>query len=155
VPSIDVNEVILGGDIAGEAFQVIRRRQTMVDGMAVEVETLLTGMVGAIAPTGDNSLVRAEGFTEQNETLQVVTNFMLRGPSRTADDAEWMADLVVWQGSRYIVRTVNNFSQYGRGFIQAECLSFDYVDLPPSKLQNGLGQLIFTQANNAAYLGVI
>lgn len=156
MPTIDVNEVILGGDIAGEPFVVIRRQEIVGDdGFAQQIESRLTGMVGAIAPVGDNSLVRQDAYTSQNETLQVVTTFMLRGATQNGILQSWQPDLVLWQNSYYLVQVVNNYSQYGRGFIHAECMSFNYNGPPPSQRIMPGGQLDFQQPLNSGIIGAL
>jgi len=38
----------------------------------------------------------------------------------------------VWNGDNYEVRSLSDFSNYGAGFTQADCVSVDLLDLPPT-----------------------
>lgn len=140
MPGIDIDDVILDPELAGTRFIVIRRQVVVnVHGRTDIVKTRMTA-VGAITPTSDNSLVREAAFQAQAKTLMIVTTFPLRGPSKdraaNSQEVQFMPDVVIWRSDSYEPVVINDFSQYGRGFIQADCMSVDYVDqaieLPPS-----------------------
>jgi hypothetical protein len=135
MPDIDVSDVLGDPDVAGTLFTVIRRQET-VNNFGRPVLTTSTypdpaadpplqQPFGAIYPTGDNSMVRADAYTTQSDTITVVTPFRLRGPSKSAG-VTYQADIVLWEGTHYIVKTVNDYSKFGAGMIQAECTAYDY-----------------------------
>lgn len=132
MPEIDVTEVLLDSDIAGESFVVIRRTElvnifgerTNPYGNKRELA------IGSVTPTGENSLVREEGFQTQTKTIKVITPTLLRGTAKYAGQ-KFDPDIVLWRGDYYVVRTVEDYSQYGVGMIEAECSSTDYVEQPP------------------------
>lgn len=131
MPDIDVTELLFDTDLAGNIFTVLRRFQTVnTYGEGVAATTTIPNLIGAIYPTGDNSLVRQEDFQSQANTITVVTTFRLRGPSKDSGN-QYDADIVQWSGVNWLVRTVNEFTQYGAGFIEAECTSQDFIDQAP------------------------
>jgi hypothetical protein len=129
MPQINVVDLLFDTFIAGEQFQVIRRS----DNVGTNGETTISAAplcgVGQITPTGDNSMLREEAFTAGQNTIQVITAFMLRGPSRDGWTGQnFQPDIVVWKGGKYIVRVLSDYSQYGAGMVVAECSSIDYVE---------------------------
>jgi hypothetical protein len=133
MPDIDVSDLTFDSDIAGEAFGVIRR-QEVVGNNGVSVLTLTTmpaagqsAIVGSITPTGDNSMVREEAFQTQAETVTVITAFRLRGASKDTNGNFFQPDIVVRSdGSQWIVKSLKSWASFGAGFVEAECVSFDF-----------------------------
>jgi len=132
LPEIDVTDVLGDPEIAGEPFIVIRRKVVVGSNGRNIITGTRMNAVGAITPTSDNALVREAAFQAQAKTMMVVTTFQIRGPSkdRTAQGVElqFMPDVIIWRGDSYEPVVVNDFSRYGGGFIQADCMSVDYVD---------------------------
>lgn len=132
MPDIDVSDLTLDSDIAGESFSVIRRQDTVgANGTSTLETTTLPGagdppIVGAIFPSGDNSLVREEAYQTQAEALTVITQFRLRGASKDANGNSFQPDIVVWNGGNYLVKSIKAWTSYGAGFVEAECVSFDF-----------------------------
>jgi hypothetical protein len=133
VPEIDVSDILLDPEIAGEELTILRRPDaTGTNGVDVITETEITPKpVGSVRPTGGNSLVREDAYQQQAKSIRVITNFRLRGVAR--DGAQnYQPDIVVWGGSRFVVQTVEDYSRYGAGMIQADCMSQNFVDPPPA-----------------------
>lgn len=132
MPDIDVTDLMFDSDVAGEKLERVVRRGSATNAngqVVVTSQVITTGLVGAIYPVGDNSLMREEAFQSQMNAIEVVTTFRLRGASKDLDTGnEFQPDLVFYKGAYYAVRTLNDFSSYGAGFIQAECIQFDWVD---------------------------
>jgi hypothetical protein len=123
---IDVSDIALDPMVAGETFQVLRRQDTINDfGESSTQDVLLPG-VGAVFPSGDNSLLREEAFQTMQNVITVVTQFALRGSGVDESGTKFQPDIVLWGGNYYQVRSTNNFNQYGAGFVEAECISIDY-----------------------------
>jgi len=133
MPEIDVTDVLFDPMVGGTAFTVLRRVQTLgINGQVAIVETaIVPSPVGSVRPTGDQSLVREDAFQQQAKSIRVVTTFRLRGEA-TDGGADYQPDVVVWKGSRFLVRTIEDYSQFGAGLIQADCTSMTFVDPPPS-----------------------
>lgn len=124
---LDVSDIVLDPLIAGDAFIVIRRRDDVNNfGEGVTADARLPA-VGAIYPSGDNSLLREEAFQTQANTITVVTQFALRGSGGDEAGKIFQPDIVLWEGNHYQVRVVNSYGQYGAGFVEAECIATDYV----------------------------
>lgn len=133
MPQMDISHVLLHPMIAGERFTVMRRQETVNNlGKSVITATSVTA-IGSVVPTGDNSLVREEAFQTQAKTIKVTTKFRLRGVSKDAGALNYQPDIVVWKGNNYLVRTVDDYTQYGAGMVEAECSSIDLVDQAPGE----------------------
>lgn len=134
MPGIDVTDLLSDPDIAGETFTVIRRAEAINSyGESVTTNTTLTAS-GSITPVGDNSLLREEAYQAQQKAIQVVTTFLLRGASQDPSGSGqlYQPDIVIWKGEQFLVKVVEDFSNYGAGFIRAECETQWYSDRAPT-----------------------
>jgi hypothetical protein len=132
MPALDVTDVLFDPDIAGETFTVVRRQEIVNSaGVSTITETRYDDVAGSIQPTGDQSLTRAEAFSHQSDSLRVITTFLLRGVSQDMSGNNFQPDLVLWKGDYYIVTSVDDYSQYGAGFVQADCIAFNYMTQAP------------------------
>jgi hypothetical protein len=109
-----------------DAFQVVRRPETVSQHGRTETGAATITAFGTLYPTGDNELVRQEDYTRAAKTLTVVTPFRLRMSA-----PGFQPDFVLWRGGTYVVRNVRDYSQYGQGFVEAECSTLDAQDTPP------------------------
>src|ERR1039458_3761681 len=127
---IDVSELTLDPFLMGEHFTVLRRQDVVNDfGESVTTNVTLPG-IGAVYPSGENSLLSHEAFQTQARAITVVTKFALRGSSRDQGQAEaqlFQPDVVLWLGNHYQVRKVESYSQFVAGFVQADCIAIDYA----------------------------
>ncbi len=138
---IDVTDILADSYIAADPFLVIRRIETVnAYGEAGNKPPERIDAFGAVYPTGSNSLVREDAYSTGLNTIKVVTQFKLRGPSKEATnrgtDVPYKPDIILWKGSHYVVVSLNDYSQYGAGFVEAECMSTDYID-PPTQPPTG------------------
>ena len=117
-----------------ERFTVLRRRETVDDYGRSQIVTTRHVATGSIAPSGDNTLARDENYQTQGNTITVITQFMLRGPSKDAGSRGYQPDVIEWDGSHYVVSTLNDYATYGNGVVSADCLSIDMIDLAPTTL---------------------
>ena len=129
---LDVTDLLLDPDIAGQFFTIIRRREQInISGQGVPAQPpeIVTPVYGSVTPTGDNSLLREVAFQTQMKTIQVITQFRLRGATvEPTTNQQFQPDLIKWRGDHYVVSIVNEFTQYGNGLIVAECIETDYQD---------------------------
>src|SRR5579871_6678910 len=107
--------------VAGETFTVLRRFETVNSYGESTVTTKQYPAVGSVTPGGDNSLSREDAFQTEAKTITVVTAFLLRGPSTNPAGQNFQPDIVVWRGDSYVVRSLNDYSRYGAGLVEAEC----------------------------------
>ena len=147
---LDVNEVILDPVVGGEPFTVLRRRETVGDDGRATMITNRLRMVGHISPTAPNSLVREAAFQMQRSSITVITTFPLMGPARD-NGHRWQPDVVLWHSSFYVVVDVNDWSNWGRGYIEAHCTSMQSIESEPDLGGVYQGRLDFSNAQNAIY----
>jgi hypothetical protein len=127
MPYIDLTPILLDPEIAGEKFKVVRRRESVNPfGQAILTPQTFNA-IGQVSPTGRNSLIREQAFSSQEKTIRVITNFKLIGPSKDGTEQAYQPDLIFWKGSYYIVGELSDYSQYGAGFVSADCSSFDWT----------------------------
>lgn len=130
MPELDVSELTIDPDLAATQFLVIRRVQVMNAFGERTNQVQRFAPFGQVAPTGDNSLVREDSYQMAGKSIQVITAFRLRMAAK--DNATtYDPDIVIWRGDSYVVKSVEDYSQFGAGMIVAECGSIDYVDQAP------------------------
>lgn len=115
-PLLDVSEV-LEDPMFLEMLTVKRRAITIgSNGRETVTETVFNpyGVVNAGSP-GD--LIRTDAYEAARNVISVhVKAFRLIDPENGR-----RPDTVVWQGDEYVVKKSYNYSQYGAGFIAADC----------------------------------
>ena len=131
MPKLDVTDLLYDPDLTGH-FDVIRRIQSVNQYGEVSVTAdTFEHVIGAVYPTGSNSLTKEAAFQTQAKAITVVTKFRLRGASQDMYGTQYQPDIVEWDGDQYEVKVVNDYSRYGGGFIEAECINIAKVDIPP------------------------
>lgn len=147
---LDVTDLLLDPDVAGETFDVLRREQILNGFGRYELGvTVVAGVRGAVFPSGDNSLAREEAYQKQEKSLTVVTQYRLRGEAQESGGQQYQPDVVRWRGSHFLVRSVSDFSRYGAGFVEAECVSTTFVDPPPGEAPPRIGKVDFSSSTNS------
>jgi len=119
---IDVSDITLDPYLAGNSFTVIRRLEITNNFGESTLTTQTLPAVGAVYPTGDNSMLREEALSTQSDTITVVTRFALRGPGKDEIGKVYQPDIVLWEGNHYLVRIVNHFNT----FYECECIAIDF-----------------------------
>jgi hypothetical protein len=153
---IDVSDVLLDPMIAGQEFLVVRRQQTVNNFGETVIGQAVFSALGSVTPVGANSLLREEAYQVQQKTLRVVTSARLRGVSEDVAGVQFQPDLIYWpvspSGDYFLVKVLNDYSQFGAGVVEAECASIDYSDLPPWQLPQLIGAMLFANSANSALL---
>lgn len=132
MPTLDVSDIILDPMFA-ERLTIERRPETVGNnGRTTQLPQVITPKpIGVVLPIdtaiGGNALERTPDEQHRGAQLEVHTKFRLRGPS-----PNYQPDVLVYEGNRYVVTIVNNYSKYGAGFIKAEVTSMDAIDNPPT-----------------------
>lgn len=121
MPRLDVTDVILDPDFC-EAVTARRRTETINDYGESVVSTSDT-TIFAVITFGRSDLARDSDGQNQPQTIVVHTPYRLVGPSEG-----YQPDVVIWRGRHYVVAKPLDYSQYGRGFVSAECTSIDLLD---------------------------
>lgn len=115
MPFLDVSDVLLDPDFF-DTLVCTRNVQTVGDdGMATNTSTD-TPFIGVVTSDSGDILTRMETGSRVKGSILVCTKFRLVESAPGVD-----ADIVTWDGSRYTVTTVNNYSRYGAGFVEAYC----------------------------------
>ena len=119
----------LGAYLLMDQFQVIRRVEVV--NLLGRVERPPTSQTfdrvpGTVGPTSPNDLERTPDLDLSKSTLSIVTMFRLQGPSPGL-----LPDHVMWHGDAYQVMSVNDYSAYGGGFVQAVLQMVDAQAEPP------------------------
>jgi hypothetical protein len=132
MPMLDVS-VALTNPYTLDTFTVTRRTE-VVDGFGLSQVTpaSIPGLYGVVYPSNEEDLKRFPDLQIQSKALTVITRFALRGEAEAANNTEFQPDIVVWGGNNFLVRALDDYSQYAAGFILAICTSIDLVDKPPT-----------------------
>lgn len=154
MPEIDVaSEVLNDGIVAATSFVVLRRR-SWTDNNGLQRNTVRrVRAIGSVTPSGDGSVDRQDAEQSQNKTLEVITQFFLRAVTSDANDAQWQPDLVLWQQDTFIVWSLDDYSQFGKGFVRATCVSYDFKSQPPLGVRPQIGSMDFRERSNSGLLG--
>lgn len=131
MPTIDVTDVLISGDVADQAFDVIRRIETVNNFGESTITTVIVHAIGAVQPLGDNSILREEQYTTNSNGITVWTTTPLYNSGRTIGNVKYQPDLILVGGSYYIVRVLSPWSDFGAGFYNAECSQIDFEDIVP------------------------
>jgi hypothetical protein len=126
---LDVSDVLVDPDLAS-TFNVVRRTQTTNShGRAVNGEKRFEDVLGVVCSASRNDLERMPDFQFTGRCISIVTQFRLQATIQGRQ-----ADTVEWEGSNFVVRYLDLYPQYGKGFVQAICESMDSQD--PSVREN-------------------
>lgn len=155
MPDVDVGDAILDGDVAGEQFVVVDRREIVDDRGEASYSVSSRPAWGSISPSGENSTRREGTHDSQSKTVEVVTTCMLRGVSTAPGGASYKPSLVVWDDGLYEVSEVNDFSSFGVGFVQATAVALDYNPLPPNLTPPAVGALDLRYVDDGVNAGAL
>ncbi len=131
MPTHDVNDAFDPSFI--DTFTVLRRAQTVNQVGRVQITEQQIAGQGVVVASSPNDLLRVPEMQYQNKSISIYTTMRLQGPS-----AGMQPDEILWHGSQYVVRALDDYSGYGRGWIMVICTSIDAVDPPPT-FPNTLG----------------
>jgi galactose-6-phosphate isomerase len=131
MPDLDVSDLLTDPDFA-EELTIIRRAVTInTHGRQQVAETTISPKPwGVVLPQSDQPLQRGPDQQSLPMLLQVHTKFRLRSASIVGTQ-EYQPDLLIWNGSRFLVNRVYPFSHFGQGFIVADCSSMTTTEAPP------------------------
>ena len=113
---LDVTEILTDPDFVDTTLVCERATQTIgTNGIAVNTAQLLK-FAGVVTSDQGDILERLEGVERIKGSITIHSRFRLKdgSPGQTAD-------IIRWQGRRYTVSNVNDYSHFGRGFIVASC----------------------------------
>jgi hypothetical protein len=129
-PQLDVT-IVLTSPMFMDTFTVVRRESGVnAQGRTAVIETQIP-TTGVVQPSGANTQERPKDYATGRKSCLVITKFRLRQQTQG-----YLPDLVLWRGDDYLVETVEDYTNYGNGFVQAYCTSQDLQDEPPMGAAN-------------------
>lgn len=116
MPLLDCSDVLLDPDFCDTTLVCQRNVQGVDDSGRGYVKSSNTRFAGVVTSDKGELLQRGAVGEHATDNISVITRFKLRNAGIGAD-----ADIVQWNGKRYTVTKVNDYSTYGLGFIEAVC----------------------------------
>lgn len=131
MPLLDVNDAFDSQML--DPMTVIRRTMTVTSkGRTQVTETVVTpSPLGVITAASPDDLARLPEAEYQNRAISIYTPFRLQGATRDEAGAETLPDHVLYHGAVYVVRALDDFSGYGRGFVSAVAVAIEPVGPAP------------------------
>ena len=115
MPDIDVSELLFDPDFA-ETLECLRQIQTVSDrGIATNTPQSFP-FFGVVTADRGTEMARLAAGSRVSGSILINTVFRLSEGLAGRD-----ADVVIWNGARYTVVSVSNYSRYGAGFVCASC----------------------------------
>jgi galactose-6-phosphate isomerase len=149
MPFLDVTDLLHDPEIAGETFQVVRRPESVNPfGETVIINQIYAG-IGQISTTPPTNLMRMEAYTSTEKTIYIITDFKLTLPA-----AGYQADLVKWKNDYYMVNRLEDYSQYGAGFVAAACGAYDWSMEPTTSSTESLPSLDLSKAKDSQFVPI-
>lgn len=122
---LDVSWVVMDPMLA-DTFTVTRRASTIgSNGRATLSNTAYPNLIGVVTQNQPDALVRADDSQQVPRVITVVSKFAFRGAV-----AGFQPDLITWNGTDYLVKSVSPYSRFGAGFYEAVASSMTAADVP-------------------------
>lgn len=121
---LDVSDIILDPDFS-QPIVIQRNRISTVNGIGLS-EPYQLQAVAVVVPAGSIELNRLPDAEMVKGRVHIYTQFPL-----TSGDDGLTADIVLWRGRSYTVSAVDDYTQFGVGFVDAT------ADLLPTHNQVG------------------
>ena len=129
MPYIDLSFITLDQSISGIPFTVRRRQESIDEHGRSQTSVEDFEGIGGVYATGSNTLIRDPNrdFSERGITIVTRTRLQLDAPGYKADLVEWPVE----SGNWFLVNHINDYTQYGAGFIEAQAVFFDPSQFNP------------------------
>lgn len=126
MPDLDVS-FVLDDPMFNDPFTVTRRTETPgPKGRPVIGSELIPDLSGVITAENPADLMRTPEGQMMPRRIFCASRFIMRGPS-----TGYQADIINWDGARYLVQAVLNYSRYGEGFCEVIAETMAAIDAPP------------------------
>ena len=117
-------------------FSVTRQTEVVDNAGFSEITTqLFSGVQGVVYAAQMSTTNLLMNMSHTPKIIQVITTFGLIGESDIITGmvtATMQPDIVVWHGNNYKVMSVEDYSSYGPGYINATAVLFDAVAQAPT-----------------------
>ena len=127
MPLIDVSDLLSDEDIAGQSFSVIRTvTASPVGGLAQLASTTTTTIIGSVQPATAQELLRMPDGERVGGAVTVRSSFaLIAGGIDPLTGIDRTADQVVFKGVTYTVMSVQDWTDFGFGYVEALCSKVD------------------------------
>lgn len=116
MPYLDVSEILSDPDFTQKLLCARQQQTVNAEGIAVNAPPLNLKFRGVVTAMKGYELQRDPEGELITGTILIVTRFQLRDGK-----SGWSADVVQIGVRSYTVTNVQDYSRYGRGFVQATC----------------------------------
>ncbi|MBD2803493.1 head-tail adaptor [Xenorhabdus sp. ZM] len=116
MPFLDVTEVLSDPDFCDPSLTYKRRKSVIDDDGIPSIQETIIQFSGVV--TVDRSIeaqLRMSGQTVTGNILIVTTERLIAGATGH------IGDIVTYQNREYLVKSVDPYTAYGAGFVQAHC----------------------------------
>jgi galactose-6-phosphate isomerase len=141
-PWLDVSDVLTDPNFV-DSIIVLRRKEVVNQyGESTLITTRNPGVNAVVCMASPNDLIRLDDQQRMGRVISIVTQFRLQGPS-----TGFQPDVVIWNGDNFVVATVDPYTNYGNGQIEALAISMDTQDIPPltgEELTTDEGDILIT-----------
>ena len=128
MPTLDVSDVLSSPEFQ-DNFSVLSTSNVMgVGGVGVETVTGPFAALGVVVP-GKSSLRRRDDGARVTAYIDIWTRYPLTNGVKTDDVTSREADVVTWRGRQFTVISIEDWTDFGSGFIHASC---DLIPLNPT-----------------------
>ncbi|WP_334468697.1 head-tail adaptor [Arsenophonus sp. PmNCSU2021_1] len=116
MPMLDVTDVLFDPDFCDTSL-TYTRREILIDDEGITSTKESTFPFSGVV-TVDSSIeaqIRTSGQLVSGRILVVTTTRLIAG------ETHHIGDIVTYQGLKYLVKSVDPYTAYGAGFVQAHC----------------------------------
>lgn len=116
MPMLDVTDVLFDPDFCDISL-TYTRREILIDDEGITSTKESTYPFSGVV-TVDSSIeaqIRTSGQLVSGRILVVTTTRLIAGENH------YIGDIVTYQGRKYLVKSVDPYTAYGAGFVQAHC----------------------------------
>ncbi len=96
-----------------DSFTVRRQAESLVLGRTQITPTDIAPVYGTVCAASPNDLLRIPDSTSFTRAISIVTQFKVIGA-----EVGFQPDLILWQGSQYLVKHVDLYPHFGVGWYQ-------------------------------------
>lgn len=122
---LDVSDLLVDPDFA-DRLQCVRHQQTVDEHGIAHNAQQVSEFLGVVTSDRGTELARLAAGARVSGSILIHTRFRLSNGHAGHD-----ADEVIWRGNRYTVVSVDDYSQYGAGFVCASCDLVPLVGVAP------------------------
>lgn len=125
--SLDVSDVLSDPDFAS-SFTVTSTTVSMATGVPVSTVATPVAASGVVIP-GKSSIRRLDDGSRVTAFIDIYTQFPLSAGTKATDTNSRAADIVTWHGRQFTVAVIEDWTDFGAGFLHA---SADLLPLNPA-----------------------